>query len=1674
MRIIQVVLLVGTTAIVTRGRPARAKDAPADALALHLSAPVKTWEEGIPLGNGLTGGLLWGESHTINLSLDRGDLWDERLPEIYRQAGWNYDTIKRLKAAGNQQEISRRFDAPYNQYPYPTKLPVGRLVLTFDETQQAKTFSLDMREAVGRVELTRSDIECFFSATAPVAFLRIRGPAPSLHIVRPDGLDRLGYAPAHFVRSGNITSMVQKAAEGLSYGVVIAEQHREAETLLAISIVSSTDGADLLAIGSRRVRDALDAGYAASFRSHRRWWEDFWVTSAVTIPDARLQKHYNLVKYFYGAASRVGAPPMPLQGVWTRDDGNLPPWKGDFHNDLNTQMTYLAYQTAGLFEAGRSFLDYQWQLLPAYRRFARQFYGVDGAIVPGVATLGGKPAGGWSQYALSPTNGLWVGQSFYLHWRYTMDRDFLANRAYPWLSEITTGVVNLLQEREGKLYLPLSSSPEIHNNSLRAWLTPNSNYDLALLQWAFDALGEMAAQLERPADVAHWRTLREKLDDLLIDHDNVLMFAKGEPFRASHRHHSHAMAIHPLGTLNVEGNAHDRAVIDATLDRMEKLGTRAWVGYSFSWFACMLARAGRPDEALRYLTDYERAFILRNGFHVNGDQIGAGLSAFRYHPFTLEGNFLAMQAIQEMLLQSWGGRVRVFPALPHAWADVAFDRLRAEGGFIVSARRTAGTTKMVRIVATTDQPLRLKNPFGEAPFHANRPIERTGDELRCDLRKGETLELLAADARQTREDGDVLTLAGQWTVRLDPTDAGERGRWFAAPLGGSPISLPGTTDLAGLGYHLDHPRMTYPVAARQTGFSYKQHATRLDEVGHLVREYFYVGKAWYQRTFDVPQRWSGKRVRIRLERVIWKSDLWLDDHHVGSCDSLVAPHEYDLGTLEPGQHRLTIRIDNGPIHKIGIIGHAYGPETQSRWNGIVGTLELVATDPIFLERLDVFPATDRTFVRIRAAVSNQTGRAAHGRLRLVVTGTSDDSPAGVSETQVRIDPGDSVIERRVSINRPVRAWDEFHPVRYTLHATLDMPGSRHTLRQLFGFRHIERNGRHIEVNGRRIFLRGTLDCCVYPRTGHPPMTVDRWLDVLGTIKRYGFNHVRFHTWCPPEAAFEAADQLGLYLAPETPFWVDNWTTGVDPKPSLFGADEDVVRYVRDEIRRISAAYGNHPSFTMFCIGNEFGANSDWQLLNRLVEQVKQRDPRRLYTASTARKHVSADDYWVTHSTGKVATRGVGPARTNWDFSKATGSVDVPLIAHETGQRPVFPDYANLLPKFTGPLKPYNLCRYRDQLAAAGRLDQVPRFEQASARFQLVQYKAEHEAFHRTPNLGGYELLMLNDFTGQSEALVGILDPFWESKGVIGVDEVRSWNAPTVALARFARTCYTSDETFEASLEVAHFGPRDLPDATARWMLQTRDGNLIARGSLGPCLVPAGGITRFGRFSVPWGSVASPAEVVLRVRVGDALNAWRLWVYPPPDGAEDAGDVSIAGTFDDHVLEMLADGRSVLLLTHGLKTPFAATTGFLSVYWSAGWWGNEFSALGIVCDPSHPALARFPNDGYSDWQWRTLTQGATTMRLAGAPPDLHPIVEAIPDFHYNQLLAQVFEVRIGPGRLLVCGYDLATDLEHRHAARQFRRSLLAYMNSSAFHPSCTLDPQTLRTWLTPPPPASQAR
>ncbi|MFI5380380.1 MAG: ribosomal protein L7/L12, partial [Tepidisphaerales bacterium] len=725
---------------------------PAEEVNLKLAAPIKTWDEAIPLGNGLLGGLLWGEGNTIRLSLDRGDLWDERPAKGMPWEKFNYANLIRLVSEKKPGEVNAIFDYNYNQ-PHPTKIPAGRLEITLDPSQQVTSFELALATAVGRAALSDGvRLDAFFSANKPVAIVRIPGPEPKvLKLLPPASVKKLGYADPAQGGDGAEQWFVQEAAQGLKYCVCVASRREGNSTLLAVTVTSTKDGeADVIKVARERVAAALAEGYDAMLKAHAAWWAEFWGKSRVSVPDIAAMRHYYLVQYFYGAASRWGAPPMPLQGVWTADAGSLPPWKGDYHNDLNTQMTYIAYQAAGRFDEGASFLDFMWNLLPTFRKFARDFYGTGGAAVPGVMTLDGQALGGWPQYSLAPTQGAWIGHLFYLHWRYTGDDRFLRERAYPWCSEIGKCLTELLKpDADGVLKLPLSASPEIFDNSQRAWVKPSSNYDIACMRMLFLSLAEMAETVGDKAAGKQWPATAKSLGEFHVNARDELKVCETEDLPGSHRHLSNIMGIHPFNLTTIDGGDRDRRIINASLAQWDQFGTKAWCGYSFSWMSCLRARVGDGEAAGRYLDTYLRAFILRNGFHANGDQTRSGLSNFTYRPFTLEGNFLAAQAVQEMLLQSWsptpGQRdteiIRIFPAMPARWKDAGFDDLRAEGGYRVSARRENGVTTWFRITATHDGVARIRDTFaGRQIKWAREGVRKNGENFEVSLKAGEAIE----------------------------------------------------------------------------------------------------------------------------------------------------------------------------------------------------------------------------------------------------------------------------------------------------------------------------------------------------------------------------------------------------------------------------------------------------------------------------------------------------------------------------------------------------------------------------------------------------------------------------------------------------------------------------------------------------------------------------------------------------------------------------------------------------------------------------------------------------------------------------------------------------------------------------------------------------------------------
>lgn len=699
---------------------------------LVFPALAKTWDEAVPLGNGMVGALVWKNGGRLRMSLDRADLWDLRPMKNLNAPEWKFRWVQDQWKKNDYKAVQDRFDKPYDADPAPSKIPAGALEFELGGFGAPESVKLFIREAVCRVSWPGGKfLETFVHATMPVGWFRLKGAGKDLRplLIMPpfqtakdsgrtnsvtgQDLRRLGYGQGRVKETENALVYHQIGWGGFYYDIAVAWRAvgpDEMEGVWSISSRFSDERKEPAA--AARVQAELGRGFSKNFAEHIAWWKNFWAMSAISIPDEILEKQWYMEQYKFGSAARRGAPPISLQAVWTADNGKLPPWKGDFHHDLNTQLSYWPCYSGNHLEEGLGFLDWLWEMRPAFKKYTKTYFETDGLNVPGVSTLDGRPMGGWIQYSFGPTVSAWLAQHFYLHWRYSMDRRFLEERAYPWLKDVAGHLETLsLRDEHGRRKLPLSSSPEIFDNSARAWFAQTTNFDLALIKWTFSAAAELAAELGRGSETRRWKAILAEWPDFALDPESGLMFAPGLPYAESHRHFSHLMAFHPLGLIDRSNGARDQKIIHSTLATLDRIGPDQWCGYSYSWLGNLKARAFDGEGAAEALKIFATCFCLPNSFHVNGDQTKSGKSKFTYRPFTLEGNFAFAAGIQEMLIQSHTGTVHLFPAVPASWKDVSFENLRVEGAFLVSAKRSHGQVLEVRIVSEKGGRLKLLNPF---------------------------------------------------------------------------------------------------------------------------------------------------------------------------------------------------------------------------------------------------------------------------------------------------------------------------------------------------------------------------------------------------------------------------------------------------------------------------------------------------------------------------------------------------------------------------------------------------------------------------------------------------------------------------------------------------------------------------------------------------------------------------------------------------------------------------------------------------------------------------------------------------------------------------------------------------------------------------------------------------
>lgn len=901
----------------------------------------------------------------------------------------------------------------------------------------------------------------------------------------------------------------------------------------------------------------------------------------------------------------------------------------------------------------------------------------------------------------------------------------------------------------------------------------------------------------------------------------------------------------------------------------------------------------------------------------------------------------------------------------------------------------------------------------------------------------------------------IINLAGTWKTELGD------------------INLPGTTDTNRKGNALQ----------------------KKDETTHLSRLYSYVGELSYTREITIPAEWKKKTILLHMERTK-ATKVLVDGIDRGANNNISTEQVYDLTEfLQPGKHTLTIQVDNTDKNvppQLLSNSHAYTEDTQTNWNGIIGDFYLEALNQLYISRIQmktipVSKAFEADITIAGTAKKNFTVSA-------VLASLGSDVGVVIMENTIKKDKNDSRHLVLKFQNDSLKLWDERNPNLYRLIVTVD---GFDTKEVDFGLCDFRNEGTQFSVNGHKTFLRGKHDACVFPYTGHVPMDLVAWRRYLQICKGYGINHIRFHSWCPPEAAFMAADIEGVYLQPELPFWGE------------FKRDDNkLMTFLHKEGSNILLQYGHHPSFVMFALGNEL--RGDIPTMKKFTDDYRRLAPSKLFTFGSNyylgyQGWKEGMDFFVTCRNGgekwgsfNTHTRGSFSFADAFDggminhfypnsslnFDEAVDKCPVPIISHESGQFQTYPDY-NEIKKYTGVLYPYNMEIFRSRLEKAGMPDQAEAFHRASGHWSVQLYKADIEMDLRTRGMAGFQLLDIQDYPGQGSAYVGILDAFMESKGITTPQEWRQWCNDVVPLAVMPKFCYTNDEHLKAKIQIANYGDESLEGKTLKWSLTPETGkNAGKKLEEGQVSIPAGqGLIDAGVI-ITQCAADEPQKAILAMTIEgtDYKNSWPVWIFPATT-KPDAKGITVTNQLSDVILKKLENGARVLFMPDSTISHQPVTINpqlLLGGLFQTDYWNYRMfktisennkkpvspGTLGILTNPEHSVFSQFPTEEHTSWQWFPILKNAHPFILDNTPAQYRPILQVIDNIERNHKLGLIFEFRVGRGSLLVCMSPLH-QLQQYPEARQLYASLLQYMKSDTFTPKTAISSEELRHLLTTP-------
>ena len=917
----------------------------------------------------------------------------------------------------------------------------------------------------------------------------------------------------------------------------------------------------------------------------------------------------------------------------------------------------------------------------------------------------------------------------------------------------------------------------------------------------------------------------------------------------------------------------------------------------------------------------------------------------------------------------------------------------------------------------------------------------------------------AAPGAQWDEEGTTINLAGAWDFSL-----GDSTRYDDY------VILPGSMLTNGKGHDVT-VNTVWTGSTYDSSYYFNPYMEQYRQEGNVKFPFFltpekqYVGNAWYKKRVYVPRSWQGQRVVLFLERPHIETTVYVNGQYVGHQMSLSVPHQYDITRFlkAGGQNTIAICVYNGIENVcVGQDSHSVTDQTQGNWNGIVGQLELRSRpDGLFIRQVRVTPHVFEGIVSLDITIGSHYNPTYYGPTMAVsvVRDDTDDEPNTyyyeVDHRQVRV---------QVPLGSSVAVWDEFHPQLYRLGITLGNDYYETT----FGMREISVKGRQLYINRRPVWLRGTVENCCFPETGYPPTDEASWLRIFRKCKEYGLNHVRFHSYCPPEAAFMAADRVGIYLQPEGPSWPNH---GVKLRRG-----QAIDQYLLDESKRIVDTYGHHPSFVMMAAGNE--PAGDWvSYCNDWVKAMKQHDPSRLYCGASVGGGWAWDDGSEYHVKG--GARGLDwdkrPPHADDDYYsqieyprnyKDTVPNQTPIIAHEQGQWCAFPDFSEIS-QYTGVYKARNFEIFRDLLRDNGMEQRARQFLMASGQLQTLCYKYEIERNLRTPDYSGFQLLALNDYSGQGTALEGVLNVHWREKGYTDGAAWREFCSPIVPLARFPKFVYSSRDTLRVPVEVYNAFYTAVDSVHSSYYISSGQ-QVVTGGSLASGLLPVGKNLQMGTVVWPLSAVDSPARFTLTVTLsGKIKNHWDFWVYPDSIDMP-SSTVHITDTLDPRALAVLKKGGDVLLTAAGKVTLGSdVVQHYLPVFWNTSWFKmRPPHTTGAYIDAGHPIFRYgFPTDSWSNLNWWELLNRAQVMNLMYLPADYQSPIQPIDTWHVSRKLGMLIEARVLKGRLLMTTMDISSQLDRRLVARQMRQAILSYMQSGDFQPSLTLQPQEVTAFFT---------